>query len=371
MRRRYYLFATGGSGGHIYPALAVAAAAQRRGIEVGFIGHAGGMEASIVPDSNFDFYGVAAGKWHRGAPDPRQALRALWGLVEASRLLKRLRPDLVVGFGGFASFPACFASSLFNLPFVLHEGNAFPGRVTRWFAGRALAVLTSQPEAASKLQHAKRLEDVGFPIREQRLSKEDARRELGLPQQGTVTLVLGGSQGSLTLNKEVPLAYRALREDVGRELGTVLHCTGTRWLESVRASLPEDRRYLLKGYVEATLAWSAADLAITRAGVSTLAEAAFHGVPVIMVPLPSAAENHQRHNAQAVEAAAAGRMVEEPDLSELPRVWREFLDPEVRRSAAYAAKARSPEGAAEQFLLLFDSLLTTSIAAARAGKGAL
>jgi UDP-N-acetylglucosamine--N-acetylmuramyl-(pentapeptide) pyrophosphoryl-undecaprenol N-acetylglucosamine transferase len=329
------------------------------------------MEASIVPGSGFDFHGVSAGKWNRQAPDPRQALKALRGLIAAWQLLKQLRPDLVVGFGGFASFPACFASALLKLPLVLHEGNAFPGRVTRWFAGRALGVLTSQAEAASKLQHAKRLESVGFPIREQRLPKDVARRELGLPQSGTVTLVLGGSQGSLTLNREVPLAYQALQQELGAELGTVLHCTGTRWLESVRASLPADERYHLAGYVEATLAWSAADLAITRAGVSTLAEAAFHGVPLIMVPLPSAAENHQRHNALAVEAAAAGTMVEEAQLAELPRVWREFLDPEVRMSAAYAARARSPEGASEQILDLFDSLLTSDVHASTAGKGVL
>lgn len=347
------MLAAGGTGGHIYPALAVARAIGEAGGSAVFLGQRGGMEARIVPEHDVPFHGVRAGKWDRQRPDPRQAFAAAAGLADALRIARRERPDAVVAFGGFASFPGCVAATLLGVPLFLHEGNAFPGRVVRWFQRRARIVFAAQPEVERHLPGARDVRVVGFPVREERVPRPDARTRLRLPPAGIVTLVMGGSQGSTALNDMVPAAYGQLPH-----APAVLHATGPRWLEPVREHTPWPR-YRCVGYVDATLAWSAADLAITRAGISTISEAAFHGVPVIAVPLPTSAEDHQRFNARAVAAAGAGRYVEQGDLEGLVAAWRDLLDDETRHAAAAAAGRRSPEGAARALVAQLHDALTS------------
>ncbi len=346
------LLATGGTGGHIYPALAVAAAARERGLTVGFLGQAGGMEAGLVPEAGFPFLGVAAGKWDRQRPSLVQASRAAAGLVQAALAVRAARPALVVGFGGFAAFPGCAAAALTGTPLALVEANAYPSRVTRWFAGRARLVVAAQERAGRHLR-ARRLAVVPYPVREVQVGRQAARRALELDDAAVVTLVMGGSQGSQALNHAVPAAYRQL----GVQGVQVLHASGPRWAAELAAQVAGLRGYRVVPYVDAAQAFAAADLAITRAGMGTLSEAAFHGVPLVMVPLPTAAEDHQRHNAQAVEEAGAGVMVAEPELARLPQVWRALLEPEARRRASSAALARSPKGAAGRILDELGALL--------------
>ena len=137
----------------------------------------------------------------------------------------------------------------------------------------------------------------------------------------------------------------------------MLHSTGRRWLDAVRDETGDLENYYAEGFVDASLAWSAADLAITRAGFGTLAEAAFHGVPTLMVPLPTAAENHQLHNARAFAASGAGWVVEERELDNLADVWTQALEEKVRHRASAAASALSPAGAANTFVDLIDGVL--------------
>lgn len=348
------VMATGGTGGHIYPAVAVAGALLRRGFEVAFVGQRTGLEARLVPAEGLPFYGVRAGKWHRGRPDPRQAAQAALGLRDAAMLLRQLRPALVVGFGGFASFPALAAARVLGIPYALHEQNAYPGKVTRWFAPSAQFVAAAQAEVSAHLPV--RAEVVGMPVREQRLGKAAARRQLGFPETGVVTLVMGGSQGSLTLNKTVPDAFKRLPE--ARVTNHyVLHSSGLAHAEGMRERTAGLSRYRVDAYLESVLAWSAADLGISRAGTGTLAEAAFHGVPLIMVPLPSAAENHQLHNARAATAAGAGITVEETALATLEEAWQTLLDPVVRQTMRVQARLRSPEGAGERLADLVEHLV--------------
>ncbi len=338
------LFATGGTGGHIYPALAVAAVARANGDDVSVLGQQGGMEERLVPEAGLRFFGVAAGRWNRSDPDPRQAFRAAAGLLGAVRHVRREAPDLVIGFGGFASFPGCVGAVMARRPLVLQEGNAFPSRVNRWFAPRARLVISAHEEALQHLNTASTAV-IPFPVREERVDRAEARRRLGLPEDAVVTLVMGGSQGSLALNRSVPEAFRQLPPS---DRPVVLHASGPRWEDEVKAGTAGLDGYHVQPYVDAVAAWSAADLAITRAGVGTLSEAAFHGVPLVMVPLPTAAEDHQLHNARAVAAAGAGMVIEERDVAKLGSVWLAALRSEWRQQAAVAARARSPEGAAER-----------------------
>lgn len=343
------VLATGGTGGHVFPALAVAREAVAEGLAPVVLGACGGLEEQLAAEAGVGFVGVSAGKWHRGRPSPAQALRAAAGLVEAVRAEKRLAPRAVVGFGGFASFPGAAAAARLRLPLVLHEGNAYPSAVNRWLAGRADLVIVAQEEALAHLKGARRSVVIPFPVREQRLAREAARDLLGLPRDAFVTLVMGGSQGSATLNRECPAAFRSLGGTTpdGRP-HHVLHAAGTgRAGEVDAAGLPH---YHVREFVDAVAAWSAADVAVTRAGMGTISEAAFHGVPLVMVPLPSAAEDHQLHNARAFSAAGAGVVVEEREVSRLGSAWRSLLEPEAREAAAAAAAGRTPAGAARRIL---------------------
>ena len=348
------ILATGGTGGHIYPATATAKVLEARGLEVAFIGQQTGLEARLVPAEGFPFYGVRAGKWHRGRPDPREALRAGLGFSDALRLVRQLKPVLILGFGGFASFPALAAARALGVPYALHEQNAYPGKVVRWFAGGARFIATATPEADAHLPG--KAEAVGVPVREVRVERAEARRTLGLPEDAMVTLVMGGSQGSLVLNRVVPDAFRMLPRALKGSL-SVLHSSGPAHLEATRERCADLTGYRVDGYLDSVLAWSAADLGITRAGNGTLAEAAFHGVPLVMVPLPSAAENHQLHNARAAEAAGAGLVVEERELETLPAAWERLLEPDFRARASRAAARRSPAGAAERLAALVERTL--------------
>jgi len=343
------VLATGGTGGHVFPAIAVAREAAAQGLSALVLGARGGMEERLSAEAGVGFVGVSAGKWVRGRPSPAQALRAAVGVLEAVRALRRLRPRVVVGFGGFASFPGAAAAVRLGLPLALHEGNAYPSAVNRWLAGRARLVVAAQPEALAHLRGVRRSLVVPFPVREEGMGREAARAALGLPGDAVVTLVMGGSQGSATLNREAPAAYRRLgpRAPDGRE-HHVVHAAGRgRAAEVDAADLPG---YHVHEFVDAAAAWSAADLALTRAGVGTLSEAAYHGVPLVMVPLPSAAEDHQLHNARAVAAAGAGVVVEEREVSGLEGAWRSLLEPAAREAAAAAAARRTPAGAARRIL---------------------
>lgn len=351
------LLATGGSGGHIYPALAVGREALSRGVRVAVMGGVGGMEERLTAEAGFEFMGVSTGKWDRQRPDPRQAYRAAAGLWTARRLARSLAPDLVMGFGGFASLPGCVAARTLGVPLVLHEGNAYPSRVNRWFASSSRLFVAAQEEALAHVRPRRSLV-VPYPVREDSVEKNEALERLGLPRGAVVTLVMGGSQGSLALNRAVPAAFDELEAPATLEgPHVVLHSTGPRWIQDVRHTVTSPA-YHAEPYLDATLAWSAAALAITRAGVGTLSEAAYHGVPTVMVPLPTAAENHQLHNARAVEGAGAGLVVEERELARLPEAWASALEPGWRRTAAAAARARTPAGAARRIVDAVLELVT-------------
>jgi UDP-N-acetylglucosamine--N-acetylmuramyl-(pentapeptide) pyrophosphoryl-undecaprenol N-acetylglucosamine transferase len=346
------LFATGGSGGHIYPALTIASGLAEAGIRVEFCGQRGGMEEELARSAGFAFHGVTTGKLDRQKPDPLELLRSARGCLQALGVLRRVRPALVMGFGGFASLPASLAAVLTRTPLVLHEQNAFPGLVPRLLGRFARLVVTSLPEAQRRMR-ARAFTVIPYPVREEKRDRAAARRALGLPEDGLLTLVMGGSQGSLALNDAVITALQGFGE--GAPL--TLHATGRQHFAAVSERAGGIPGHEPRGYVDAVLAWSAADLGITRAGTGTLSEAAYHGVPLIMVPLPTAAENHQFHNARAVEAAGAGVLLPQAELQALPAVWQELLQAEKLEQASAAAYSRSPAGATDSFVRLLEQLL--------------
>jgi UDP-N-acetylglucosamine--N-acetylmuramyl-(pentapeptide) pyrophosphoryl-undecaprenol N-acetylglucosamine transferase len=353
------VLATGGTGGHIYPAVATARELARRGYQVTLLGQAGGMEERVAADNGLEFVGVSAGKFARSARglDPRQALKAARGLAQARSFLKRHAPGVVVGYGGFASLPGVLAAQHLGIPTVLHEQNARLGLTQRLALRRARAVGTAYPEVAGLPPDKATL--VGMPVREEWLLRQEANQKLGL-QDGPLTIfIMGGSQGSVALNSAVPGVLREVLGDAGLSPDDgvqVIHSTGPRWLADVLPQVQGVGWYKAVGYLDSVAAWSAADLAITRAGTGTLAEAAFYGVPTIMIPLPSSAEDHQRFNARSVQAAGAGRLVEQEAMSRtLGSVVLECLNKETRAAMQAAALRRSPQGAASRLADLAEA----------------
>ncbi len=346
------VLSTGGTGGHIYPAVATARELLALGHRITLLGQRGGMEERIAQEQQLPFFGVQAGKFARsgqGRADPRELLRAGSGLVEARRFLARTRPSVVVGFGGFASLPGVLAAQSLNIPTVLHEQNARLGLTQRLAARRARAVGTAYPVVAGLAPGKGVL--VGMPVREEHLERAEARSHLGLDPERLTLLIMGGSQGSLALNNVLPEVLRATFPGGASAFGPVqvLHACGQRWVTNVAPRVSDLPWYRVEGYVDAALAWSAANLAITRAGTGALAEAAFHGVPTIMVPLPESAENHQLFNARAVEAAGAGQVIEQESVSaQMGAAVLECLEPQRRLSMHGAALERTPAGAARR-----------------------
>ncbi len=339
------IFTGGGTGGHLYPALAVAEAVRvlRPATEVLFVGTPDRIEARVVPAAGWRFAAIPAEGLSRR---PLQAARALGRLgaavARALALIRRERPRVVLGTGGYVSAPALLAARWAGVPVVLQEQNVVPGKVNRWIARWADTVAVSFPGGEAYFP-PRELLLVGNPIRREvlALDRAAARMALDLPAEGPVLLVTGGSQGAKRINEAVAtLAPRILAETPW----TVVHVTGPTTHDAIGASLAGlvGPRWRLYAYLEQMPeAIAASDLVINRAGATTLAELTAAGKPMILVPYPGAG-GHQRLNAEA--AVAAGAALELADAACTPAGLGELLMPllaDPARLAAMAAASRA------------------------------
>jgi UDP-N-acetylglucosamine--N-acetylmuramyl-(pentapeptide) pyrophosphoryl-undecaprenol N-acetylglucosamine transferase len=349
------LFAGGGTGGPLCPALAGVGGLKRRdpSTEVFFVGARRGVEARVLPE--------------RGVPHallPFEPIRRSrvwqnWRLVPAvigsmtglSRVFREFRPDLVVGTGGYASGPAVAWALLRGVPTALQEQNSYPGLTTRWLAGRVRQLHLAFPEARRYLKPGPRTEvfELGNPIRppDPALDRPGARRHFGLGD-GTVVLVVGGSQGARAVNEALLAELRGAAEGrlLPRPAGLeLLWATGPAHFDRVSGIVEElgiGSWVHTVGYIDdMPRALAAADLAVSRAGAMALAELCAWGLPSILVPLPTAAANHQFHNAAALRDAGAALLVEENHLVS-GRLWSQVVEmaEDTQARAALAARAR-------------------------------
>ncbi|TBH21576.1 UDP-N-acetylglucosamine--N-acetylmuramyl-(pentapeptide) pyrophosphoryl-undecaprenol N-acetylglucosamine transferase [Thermus thermamylovorans] len=326
------LLTGGGTGGHLFPALAVAGELGRRGHGVFYLGALGGLEARLLPEAGLPHALIPAGKLDRAAFRPREALGLLRGLWAARRVLREVAPRAVLSTGGYAGFPGAFLAELKGIPVLLHEQNARLGLANRLLLPRArgLALSLPLPLPPGLGQKARR---TGYPVREERHPKAEAKRRLGFDPGKPLLLVLGGSQGSLELNERLPPRLKALGLPV-------LHQVGERWVERYRHL--EGERYRVAGFLDAPLAMSAADLLLGRAGAGTLAEAAYHRLPALLFPLPPSLDGGaQAANARAYQEAGGAELADWEGLE--AQVERLLADPEPYRKGMARL---SPEGAA-------------------------
>ena len=314
MTGRPILVMAGGTGGHVYPALAVARALQRHSRDVVWLGTHRGLEARVVPAAGISMEWVSV----RGLR--RKGLLALviapvqlaWALIQSLAVIIRRRPSAVLGMGGFVSGPGGVAAWLTRRPLVIHEQNAAAGLTNRLLARLARVVLQAFP---GSFNSSVRAETVGNPVRED-IAAVPAPEARYAEREGPLRLlVLGGSQGALALNRTVPAALARLPENL-RPL--VRHQCGAATIEKAREAyaavgLDADLMPFIEDMASA-YAW--ADLVVCRAGALTVAELCAVGVPAVFVPYPSAVDDHQTANAKPMAEAGAAAVIQEAELSD-------------------------------------------------------
>ncbi len=343
------VIAGGGTGGHLFPAIAVAREFHRRGAAVTFLTTPKAVTAQILESHGLAWETVASkalkGKGFLGR---LQALFAVPGSIrEARARLEKLKPHLVLGMGGHASGPVGMAAWRLDIPLAIHEQNAIPGTANRWLGKVAQRIFLSFPDRQG-LFFPNRTRWVGNPIREEFFQPPPPR-----PETPFTVLVTGGSQGAHHLNMEV-LAALPLLDDLKEKL-LFLHLTGEADYEEVAAGHRE------QGFAAAVAAFTPempalmgrAHLLVSRAGASTLAELAAVGRAAILVPFPFAANNHQEHNARFFAAAGAGEVILNKDFTAalLAGKIKEFLAyPERRRDMEAAARGLARPAAAQDIV---------------------
>ncbi len=308
---RWRLLVTGGgTGGHIYPALAIAGrSAERFGpVDVLFVGAEGGMEATIVPKQGVHFEGVPVSGIVRKRPAQVAAglLRLGAAEVRAIRLVRQFRPDVVVATGGYAAGPVGLAAWLLGVPLVLQEQNVVPGVTNRLLSRVAVGIAVPHAEAAKALPRRAKVWVVGNPIRRElmEVDRAQARTALGLPADGQVVLMVAGSRGSAVF-------VRLLKEWTGS--GVLYFVAGRAHYDAAKPLEREGVRVV--PYLEdAGLGYAAADLVVCRAGAITLAELAAVGKPSVLIPSPHVTHHHQEANAAVFAKAGAALVLPEAGL---------------------------------------------------------
>lgn len=349
------LVMAGGTGGHVFPALAVAHRLHREyGARIVWMGTAAGLEARVVPEAGFETAWIpVSGLRGKGALSwlaaPYQLLRALFS---ALAVVRSLRPAVVVGMGGFASGPGGLAAWLLRRPLVIHEQNAVAGLTNRLLARLANRVLEAFPDTfdSSLKPHC-----VGNPVRAEILALPAPGLRLGGRSGRPRLLVIGGSLGALALNRLVPQALTRLDaatrplvwHQAGRTLATAQEAYGP-----LQQDMGDDLR-LVEFIDDMAEAYRWADLVVCRSGALTVAELAAAGLPALLVPFPHAVDDHQTHNGQYLVAAGGALMIQESDLDAdqlLNTLVPLLANADKRRAMAEAAHACAWRGATESIV---------------------
>ncbi len=305
----------GGTGGHIFPALAVADCLRQRDVPVIWLGSKGGMENRLVPAAGIPLVALSVrGLRGKGVTTLLLApFKLLWSLSQAFAALMRYRPRAVLGLGGFASGPGGLAAWILRRPLYIHEQNAIPGMTNRWLSRFSRCVMEAFPGSFSHITTRSPVLHVGNPVRASIVKIPEAQVRLEGRSGPVRIFVMGGSLGALKLNEVVPKAVAGLSSTV-----EVWHQTGERHLAATRehyadAGIEARIESFIEDMAEA-YAW--ADLVIARAGALTISELTQVGVAAILVPYPYAVDDHQAANANVLVEKEAAILVADKDLAE-------------------------------------------------------
>jgi UDP-N-acetylglucosamine--N-acetylmuramyl-(pentapeptide) pyrophosphoryl-undecaprenol N-acetylglucosamine transferase len=307
------LIMAGGTGGHVFPALAVAKVLRDRGVAVVWLGVPGSMESRLVPANGFPIEWVrVAGIRGKGLAAWLLApLRIMNAVAQAMGVLRRVQPRSVLGAGGYVSGPGGIAAWLLRVPLLIHEQNAVAGMTNRWLARLANQVLEAFPGSFGPKVRAR---TIGNPVRADIAALPPPPVRFAGRESRPRLLVFGGSQGALRLNIVVPQALARVAPEIRPQ---VRHQTGERGLEAARAAYADARveAEVLPFIDDMAEALSWADLAVCRAGAMTIAELQAAGLGAIFVPFAVATDDHQTKNADVMVRSGAARVIQERDLT--------------------------------------------------------
>jgi UDP-N-acetylglucosamine--N-acetylmuramyl-(pentapeptide) pyrophosphoryl-undecaprenol N-acetylglucosamine transferase len=309
------MITTGGTGGHIFPGLAVATELIARGWRVFWLGTRDGMEARIVPEHKVEFealnFGSVRGKgFVRLVFGPFALLYACW---QARRVIRRRRPNVVVGFGGFASFPGGLMAVAQDVPLVIHNLDAKPGLANRILRFGADRVLTGFPDTFDAVRN-KKIVWVGNPLRAEIAALAAPEVRFSGRSGPLIVLVVGGSLGAVALNERVPKALALLASG---DRPHVTHQAGEKHIDALRAAYASAgvEAECLPFIADIARRYAQADLVICRAGATTIAELAAVGIGSVLVPFPYAADDHQLDNARVLGACGAAEVIVQTELT--------------------------------------------------------
>ncbi len=361
-------FAGGGTGGHVYPAIALADALRDRG-EILFVGSPDGIENTLVPAAGYDLATIESSPLQRGASLGmlRTVAANAAGIVQGVSVLRNFDPDIVIATGGYVSFPAMAAARILrgvrpSPALALLEPNAHPGLANRLLAPIVDEVWGAFPEADQAF--GRKYVYTGVPVRASVLHPDnriEAARRLGLDPSRRTILAIGGSQGARTINEAIAalVTRRALPA-----AWQVLHICGERDYEYMQAAertpFAENLAVLVSYLPDMADAYAVCDLAIARAGASTLGELTALGIPALLVPYPFAAEDHQAANARMLAASGAAVVIADGELNADSIWWtlREVMQPERLEHMRSAARLRANRDPVAAILARVEALVT-------------
>jgi UDP-N-acetylglucosamine--N-acetylmuramyl-(pentapeptide) pyrophosphoryl-undecaprenol N-acetylglucosamine transferase len=329
------LFAGGGTGGHVFPALAIAdeIRKQRPNADIYFVGTARKIEAKIVPEKGYPFFTIWISGFLRKFTWENLLFPAkvIVSMMQSFSLIKRLKPDVVVGTGGYVCGPILYIASRLHIPTVVHESNSHPGVTTKILAQKATRVFTAFEATNKWLKRKDNVELVGTPVRPSLTdaSKQEAMKYFNLHPERKTLLVFGGSLGATSLNSAVLGILQEL-QNAGAQL---IWQTGQKDLSRIRSLVQASERGWVGPFIDRMdYAYAAADVVVCRAGATTIAEITALGKPAILVPYPFATGDHQTHNALALAEAGAAIAISDRELqTKLGEAVQELLRNDAKR----------------------------------------
>ncbi|SHH12346.1 undecaprenyldiphospho-muramoylpentapeptide beta-N-acetylglucosaminyltransferase [Tepidibacter thalassicus] len=315
------LISGGGTGGHVYPAIAIANKLKEeiKEVEILFVGTKNGIENEIVPKSGYELRTITVQGFRRkiSIDNIKRVFKLLKGLEQSRRIIKNFKPDIVIGTGGYVCGPVVFNAAINKIPTVIHEQNAFPGITNKILSKVVDKILISFEDAKKYFKDRDNVVLTGNPVRKEILhsNKLNSRRKLGIAEDKKMVLSVGGSGGSKKLNDSmISIIRNFIKEDI-----QFIHVTGKNHYEDFINSIGDVN---LKGFQkivpyldDMANALAACDLVICSAGAITLAEVTALGKPSIVIPKAYTAENHQEFNAKSIEKKGAGIAILEKHLT--------------------------------------------------------
>ena len=315
----------GGTGGHIYPAIAIADEIKKRDpeAEILFVGAERGLEKDLVPERGYDIELITVAGFNRKNPVKNiEVLRKLMkGSKQAKQIIREFGPDFVVGTGGYASAPLVRAAQKAGIPSYIHEQNAIPGMTNKLLEKHVRKVFLGFEKAGEYFKHKEKQVVVGNPVRDEFMTqdKAEARNKLGFREKDFVLLAFGGSQGAGRINKAMIHVIETISQEP--DLKIVLGA-GSYYYDAILSTLKDDGfeitdKVCIMEYIHDMAAFlKAADLVISRSGALSVAETTVCGTPAIFIPSPNVTGNHQYYNALAVAEGGGAEVIEEKDLDQ-------------------------------------------------------